>query len=273
MIFGRYSVKPSTGRAKKKLVKKKSSRLVPLSPQDPTYIQLENHFQDGWTHPRKPKPQVHAIFEILLTEESSAAFLRYRAIVENSRSPRDANEQLLFHGTIRSCLLGDKKGGTQLCEIAGCLLCSVIRNSFDLSKCGQRHKFCRFGTGIYSTATSSKADDYIIGVPESPFRAVLVNRVVVGNPLTRQYNAKEITELTSGYHSVNISFCSFSQQVVGVPGAGLNYGETVVYNNDAIRPAYLIVYAADIPPEIAVTRSRLVKQTTSRRAVLLKPRK
>ncbi|KAF7357348.1 PARP catalytic domain-containing protein [Mycena sanguinolenta] len=80
-----------------------------------------------------------------------------------------------------------------------------------------------------------EADDYFIGVPESPFRAVLVNRVVVGNPLIRQYNAEEITELPDGYHSV-----------VGVPGVDLNYEETVVHNNDAIRPAYLIVYGPDV---------------------------
>jgi hypothetical protein len=104
---------------------------------------------------------------------------------------------------------------------------------------GKRHKFCRcflyqftptasseliiihrFGTGIYTTTSSSsvfplssrvpfsmslpEADDYFIGVPESPFRAVLVNRVVVGNPLTQQSNAEEITELPFGYHSVDI---------------------------------------------------------------------
>jgi hypothetical protein len=30
--------------------------------------------------------------------------------------------------------------------------------------------------------------------------------------------------------------------VVGEPGVDLNYEETVVYRNDAIRPAYLVVY-------------------------------
>lgn len=245
MIFHRYSLKrPSSW------TKKKATRLVALSPQDPTYIQLEKHFQDGWTHPKKQKPQVHAIFEIVLTEESLVAYLRYRALVELSRVPRHANEQLLFHGTSRSCTLGDEKTRTQLCKMAGCLLCAVLRNSFDVSKCGKRHKFRRFGTGIYTTACSSKADDYFIGVPDSPFRAVLVNRVVVGNPLTRQYNAEEITELPFGYHSV-----------VGVPGADLNYGETVVYTNDAIRPAYLIVYAADVPPELRVADLRSILST------------
>ncbi|KAJ7234208.1 hypothetical protein B0H12DRAFT_1204777 [Mycena haematopus] len=254
MIFSRHSLKrPASWR------KKKTSRLVALGPQDPTYIQLEKHFQDAWTHPKKPKPQVHAIFEIVLTEESLVAFLRYRALVELSRVPRYANEQLLFHGTSRSCLLGDEKSRTQLCKIAGCLLCSVIRNSFDVSKCGDYHflhrqakatqisqvfslitafsgltAMHRFGTGIYTTACSS----------------ILVNRVVVGNPLTRQYNAEELTELPFGYHSV-----------VGVPGADLNYAETVVYANDAIRPAYLIVYAADVPPEVHVADLRSILST------------
>ncbi|KAJ7679197.1 hypothetical protein DFH06DRAFT_506746 [Mycena polygramma] len=245
--------------------KKRGTRLVTLSPQDPTYAQLEKHFQDAWTHPKKPKPQVHAIFEIVLTEESLVGFLRYRALVEISRVPRHANEQLLFHGTNRGCLLGDEKTRTKLCKLAGCLLCAVIRNSFDVAKCGKRHKFRRFGTGIYTTACSSKADDYFTGVPDSPFRAVLVNRVVVGNPLTRQYNAEEITELPFGYHSVICShlFVSPSHhlQVVGVPGADLNYGETVVYTNDAIRPAYLIIYAADVPPEVHVADLRHILST------------
>lgn len=31
-------------------------------------------------------------------------------------------------------------------------------------------------------------------------------------------------------------------QVMGIAGADLNYDETVVYNNEAIRPVYLITY-------------------------------
>ena len=34
-------------------------------------------------------------------------------------------------------------------------------------------------------------------------------------------------------------------QVIGEPGEDLNYEETVVYDNDAIRPAFLIVYGED----------------------------
>ncbi|KAJ7471408.1 hypothetical protein B0H11DRAFT_1368148 [Mycena galericulata] len=233
MIFPRYKFKRPAS-----WTKKKTTHLVALDQQSPTYIQLEQHFQDAWKHPKKPKPEVHAIFEIVFPDEKLTPFLRYRALVEISRVPRYANEQLLFHGTNRSCLLGDGKKRTRPCTTSRCLLCAVIRNSFDVAKSGKRHKFRRFGRGIYTTACSSKADDYYVGVQNSPYRTVLVNRVVVGNPLIRQHNAEHLTEPPNGYHSV-----------VGTPGADLNYGETVVYSNDAIRPAYLIVYAADPAPE------------------------
>ncbi|KAJ7683701.1 hypothetical protein B0H17DRAFT_1073806 [Mycena rosella] len=231
MIFHRLNIK---GRGN--WTKKKTTRLVALNPKDATYIQLENHFQDGWKHPKKPKPHVQAIFEIVLTEESLISYLRYRALVEISRVPRHANEQLLFHGTNQRCSLGDGKQRPRLCNIPECLLCSVLRNSFEVENCGKRHKFRRFGKGVYTTACSSKADDYFRGLPDAPFRTVLVNRVVVGNPLNRQHNDEELTEPPTGYHSV-----------VGLPGGVLNYGETVVYTNDAIRPAYLIVYTVPGP--------------------------
>lgn len=35
---------------------------------------------------------------------------------------------------------------------------------------------------------------------------------------------------------------------MGLPGVDLNYEETVVYRNDAIRPAYLVVYGPSTPP-------------------------
>jgi len=46
------------------------------------------------------------------------------------------------------------------------------------------------------------------------------------------------------------------RQVLGVPGEDLNYEETVVYNNDAIRPAFLIVYgdAPPVPPKPMAAR-------------------
>jgi len=90
----------------------------------------------------------------------------------------------------------------------------------------------RFGAGIYTTACSSKADDYCINLHgRAGLRVLLVSRVVVGKALKKRKNATNLTGVSLPYHSL-----------VGEPGGDLNYQETVVYDNDAIRPAYLIVY-------------------------------
>ena len=86
---------------------------------------------------------------------------------------------------------------------------------------GTKHKFRRFGTGIYSTSCSSsksdpffllvrlltsstEADDYVLnGSNESSkYRVLLVSRVVVGKPLKCYRNSTNITESPYGHHSV-----------------------------------------------------------------------
>jgi len=54
-------------------------------------------------------------------------------------------------------------------------------------------------------------------------------------------------------------------QVLGVPGEDLNYEETVVYNNDAVRPAFLIVYgdAPPVPPKPMGARNAVKKLFTT----------
>ncbi|KAF5370447.1 hypothetical protein D9615_009724 [Tricholomella constricta] len=66
---------------------------------------------------------------------------------------------------------------------------------------------------------------------------MLANRVTTGKPLNKRKNGTTLTGPPPGFHSV-----------VGNPGIHLNYPETVVYDNDAIRPAFLIVYG-DPPDE------------------------
>jgi len=221
----------------------KWNRLAPLASTDPCYLRVERKFSRGWKHPHKPKPQVHAIFKILSTSESLIKYEQYRARVaaapnvSNSRHP--GNEKLLFHGTNRCCLLAEDNSSVRLCSLPECRLCCVMRNSFDLRRCGTKHKFRRFGTGIYTTSCSSKADDYSFSTAKnSHFRVMLVNRVVVGKPCKLRLNATNLTEPPCGHHSI-----------IGEPGRDLNYPETVVYDNDAIRPAFLVVYGDALSKE------------------------
>lgn len=215
------------------------NRLLPLGRSDPGYVEVEKYFREGWRHPNKKRPRIHTIFRIALPERMLKPFHKYRETVaaeldaESDDSDSElANEQLLFHGTTRCCLLGDDTRSTRICTLRQCSLCCVIRYSFDVKRCGSKHRFKRFGKGIYTTSCSSKADDYTANQDDiSNLRALLLSRVVVGNPYRRQQNATGLTEPPPGYHSV-----------VGEPGIDLNYEETVVFHNDAIRPAYLIVY-------------------------------
>lgn len=68
------------------------------------------------------------------------------------------------------------------------------------------------------------------------------------------YEEQEINGQRWAWLSFGLSFSyqtsallDLQRQVLGVPGRDLNYEETVVYDNDAIRPAFLIVYG-DAPP-------------------------
>jgi hypothetical protein len=67
--------------------------------------------------------------------------------------------------------------------------------------------------------------------------------------MRRRHKAVNFTAPPAGYHSVRLNvnpvhenLFDVRSQVIGEPGSELNYEETVVYHNDAIRPAYLIIY-------------------------------
>jgi len=192
-------------------------------------------FQDGWLHPNKPLPTVRTIFKLLKTGDEMGDYHSYSLNVKAEVGGGVVTSGLFFHGTNRACTLGDTWTKDELCSKKDCSLCAIIRDSFDIDKTGTKHNWSRFGAGIYTSACSSKADDYfknVISPSKVQSRAILVNTVVYGKP-RKLYTTDASAEgsLRSGFHSV-----------MGVPGQDLNYDETVVYKNDAIRPVYLITY-------------------------------
>jgi len=213
------------------------SRLIPIDPSTAQHNEVENLFREGWKHPNKELPKLHAVYKITFPESSIKVFLRYQSSLVESPywSPfiRKGAQSLLFHGTNRACLLGENSNHMSLCNLSKCSLCSIIRRSFDISKCGSKHHFTRFGIGVYTTSCSSKADDYSRNaIQDAKYKAVILSHVAVGETYKLLRNATHLKGPPSGFHSVT-----------GVPGIDLNYEETVVYSNDAIRPAYLLVYS------------------------------
>jgi len=131
---------------------------------------------------------------------------------------------------MRKCNIGDK-GVKKLCLDPSCSLCRIIENSFDLSFYVKKSSWGRFGAGIYTSSTSSKSNVYSRNGCVSSWKAMLLNKVVVGRGYKVTTNKTSLTEPPAGYDSV-----------LGEVGGRLNYDELVVYNNDAVRPSYLVMY-------------------------------
>ncbi|KAG8213141.1 ADP-ribosylation [Butyriboletus roseoflavus] len=210
------------------------NRLVRLDRDNPSFAEVEQLFVKGWRHRKKARPDIQYIFKVLWPEPALEPYLNYRGQVQATLKARDkrGNEKLLFHGTNRACLLGESSASVLLCGLKQCYLCSILRSSFDVSKCGSKNSFKRFGHGIYTTSCSSKADDYISSLSESAcLRVMILSRVAVGKPYKRYRNAPDLIAPPPGYDSI-----------AGEIGWDLNYEETVTYDNDSVRPAYLVVY-------------------------------
>lgn len=74
------------------------------------------------------------------------SLIYFRDRVQTTLKAKDkrGNEKLLFHGTNRACLLGESSASVLLCGLKECYLCSIVRSSFDVSKCGKSLHPLRF---------------------------------------------------------------------------------------------------------------------------------
>jgi len=193
------------------------------------YKDVVNQFSVQWKHPTQ-KPTVVKVWRIYGDRSVLDRFSRYQLEVERRVGEKGGNTRRRFHGTIRACCLGDTSSDSALCTQHSCNMCRIIQSSFQLARAGERTNFGRFGAGIYTSATSSKANDYYSG-GASPNKAMLLNDVVMGKSIKLTQTNTTLTEPPMGYDAV-----------IGEPGGDLNYDECIVYNNDAIRASFLIVY-------------------------------
>ncbi|KAF9812472.1 hypothetical protein IEO21_06190 [Rhodonia placenta] len=203
-----------------------------------TYKDIVHQFQRSWRHDTYC-PSVKYIYKIVSSKELSDKYDAYKAKVESrghfavQTGLTAGNENRRWHGTLRKCNIGDK-GETQLCSSDSCSLCCIIRKSYQIILSGKNTGWGRFGDGVYTSSTSSKSNDYSKNEDStSPLKGMLLNKVVVGLGYKLTENDSSLTKPRDGYDSV-----------IGEVGGKLNYDELVVYNNDAIRPSYLVMYEA-----------------------------
>lgn len=200
-----------------------------------TFRSISEQFKTSWRHASKPCPPVRRVYKIISSPALVTSYNTYRSSVEsrgqfvvNGRTA--GNENRRWHGTRRECNIGDK-GHNSLCSSNSCPMCSIIRHSFDLSRWGSKTGWGRFGKGIYTSSTSSKSDDYASNDCTSKFKAVLLNKVVVGKGHKMIHDNTTLTAPPLGFDSV-----------LAEKGGSLNYDELVVYKNEAIRPSFLVLY-------------------------------
>jgi len=155
-----------------------TSKILEIPSNSQLYTEVVQQFTKQWKHPTR-LPTVIKLWKISPDQPVLDRFSRYQQGVEQNRGISGGNTRRRFHGTVRKCYLGDTSSDNALCWQSTCSLCRIIQSSFKLAKVGQRTKFSRFGAGIYTTATSSKANDYSTG-SVSPNKAMLLNDVVMG---------------------------------------------------------------------------------------------
>ncbi|KAJ6451450.1 ADP-ribosylation [Mycena sanguinolenta] len=194
-----------------------------LIPAGPVFNSVSYQFSTSWRHTDRPRPRVRYVYKITHVNADSES-------THQAYAKRIGNEQKLWHATARRCKLGDGGQGLQLCSDTQCSLCQILRTGF-------KKKFSlhsgMFGKGIYTSTTSSKAAGYSQNSRASKYKAMLLNNVVVGRAYETNKAMVGSTAPPKGFDSV-----------CGLPGSALKYDETCVYDDDAIRPTYLILYDA-----------------------------
>ncbi|KAG5720522.1 hypothetical protein E4T56_gene2591 [Termitomyces sp. T112] len=210
----------------------KGPMLLPIPKGHNTFQSVVEQFQGSWRHNTK-KPSVHHVYKIVLSPTSRQVYEAYRTSVELQRGLSMGNQRRRWHGSQRDCHIGDQ-GKTDLCNSSKCGICGIIRTSYQVSKAQRNISFGRFGAGVYTTSTSSKADSYAKNFSSAlTTKAMFLNYVVVGRGSKYMMDRVTLTGPPAGYDSV-----------LGEVGLALNHDECIVYRDDAIRPAYLVTYDA-----------------------------
>ncbi|KIO22225.1 hypothetical protein M407DRAFT_28240 [Tulasnella calospora MUT 4182] len=96
-----------------------------------------------------------------------------------------ANERRLWHGTKRECTVGDPgTAPTGFCKSTTYSICIIVQPSFSKEKSARGFMFEK---GVCTSGTSFRSHGYTKQVAPSPYRAMLMYRVLVGK-------AKKLTQ-------------------------------------------------------------------------------
>ena len=203
-----------------------SPQVILLSSSDSEYQSVSSQFMQKWK--TSPSPTVKYIAKIVPSQSQEQKWKSYRDSVHNQGvkvfgSGSKGNTHRRFHGTAQFCDLG-MTGNSRLCNKSNCAVCHIIRSGWLLSKAGTG----LFGKGIYFSSTPSKSNNYNANRSISGgLKSMFVAHVVVGRGYKLTSTDSSYTAPPNGYHSVL---------------GELSNDETIVYEESAAIPMYLILY-------------------------------
>ncbi|KAG9010485.1 hypothetical protein FRB90_007798 [Tulasnella sp. 427] len=183
--------------------------LIELPKSDPKFADIVNQFTKSWSPLKGAVPAVHKIFKCMNTKAAEDRFQQYRQNVEAdgafvAQGKTAGNENRRWHGTIRRCKIGDTSINLTPCSSATCFVCCIIKTGFDINYAAKGW----YGTGLYCSSHSSTSNGYTKGAaPGSPYRAMFLNRVIVGTEYVwgktkgKDLIAKALVSPPDGYDS------------------------------------------------------------------------
>ncbi|TFK40514.1 hypothetical protein BDQ12DRAFT_455997 [Crucibulum laeve] len=216
-----------------------SSYLSRIDASNPLHIEARSMFKDRWLNPERHYSSIQAIYEVVYRGKSAMRHLQqyddYRSKLRSEQPRNRLVEEILFHcWTRRACNIGDDGSASAIpCSVKGCNLCHVLQCDFsgDNARRGGN-----WGTGIYLTTSSEKADAYARNLNDRSGKRhlVLLSKVLVGTPKRVYVKNKSLTQPPSGTDSIK----AMTKDIGGV----VKYSERVVYRDDAVLPWLVIIY-------------------------------
>lgn len=137
--------------------------------------------------------------------------------------------EMHFHGTKLKCDIAENMS---LCNDRECGICNICKTGMSRDCIQKNITFLRFGRGFYFVPKSSKGHDYTQGF--NTYRAQLLVDVLPGRKRVLYKNNEDLCCPPPGH-----------QSVYGRSGITLNYDELTIYDPNAVRPRYIIVYTKD----------------------------
>ncbi|KAG8896855.1 hypothetical protein FRC01_011593, partial [Tulasnella sp. 417] len=212
----------------------KAPMLLEVPATDPKFADIVKQFNDTWVggYGKQPAalngapppgcPTIKLICKVVNTKAVETRYQAYRKQVEAkgnfaAQGKPEGNEMRRWHGTQKTCVVGNAAANLTLCANTACRLCCIIRVSF------QAANSVSTANGIFTSAFSGVSNGQTQAITAaSPYKAMLLNRIVVGKKHVGGYLPVAGTDSTA---IDNVD------------------SELRVFTNDAILPSWLVMYS------------------------------